>query len=426
MTAVPAAVAVPASSAVVINEVESNGDPDGDWVELANTDPNNAVDLAGWSIVDDDDSHDPIVLPEDTVVESGGYIVIPTEENFGLGGKDTVTLRDADDTLVDETSWTTHASTTWGRVPDMTGDFTVTGEPTKGLRNTSAEDAEATPGADTPTAAWPHDPQDINPVTLAGEHTEDFEGEDMSGVDVGPDGTAYVVNNDKGTLYVLTPDDGNSYTVEALHQLRYPDGSGMPDTEGVTVGADGAVYVATERDNTENAKNTSRPSALRYELDGSADGDELSATDEWNLAEFTGELEANGGPETIAWIRDSLFAVGVEDTGEVLFVDLADKEPALVQRYDSPFEGVMASDYDAAAGELTILCDEACDGASQVLVEREGAFAAKDDDINARPDGTDNLANEGYARYVGPDGTERFLWADDGATGGVGLRDAVG
>ncbi|MGO1992318.1 MAG: lamin tail domain-containing protein [Corynebacterium sp.] len=419
-------------STIVINEVESDGDSEGDWVELANTDPNNAVDVAGWTIIDDDDSHDPIVLPEDTEIESGGYLVVFTDDSFGLGGTDSVTLSDSSGTLVDETSWSGHADTTWGRVPDTTGDFTTTGEATKGLRNVASDETD---GAQSDTDPWPFDPQDVAPVTLTddddGEFTEDFTGEDMSGVDFGADGTAYVVNNDEGVLYVLTPQDGNSYHVDARHQLRYPDGTGMPDAEGVTVGADGAVYVATERDNSDDTNNTSRPSVLRYEVaenDADDEDAELTATDEWNLAEFTGDVEANGGLETIAWISDSLFAVGVEDTGEVLFVTLdAGQDATLEQRYDSPFDGVMASDYDADAGELTILCDEACNGESQVLVAGDGEdFSPKDDSISARPAGTDNLANEGYARYVGPDGTERFLWADDGATDGVGLRGAVG
>lgn len=403
---------------VVINEVESNGDPEGDWVELANTDPNNSVDVSGWEIIDDDPTHDPIVLPADTGIESGGYLVVHTEENFGLGGNDSVTLSEPDGSVADTTTWSGHAATTWGRVPDMTGEFTVTGEPTKGLRNIAADESGAGPATDN----WPYDPQQIEPVTLTGEYADDFGDEDMSGVDFGPDGTAYVVNNDEGVLYVLSPQDGNSYHVDSRHQLRYPDGTGLPDAEGVTVGEDGALFVATERDNTDGRKDNSRPSVMRYEL---GSGDELTATDEWNLAEYTGDIGANGGLETIAWIHDSLFAVGVEETGDVLFVTLDDAAPSLVQRYDSPLEGVMASDYDATTGELTILCDEICGGASQVLVEGQDGFTPKDDSIHARPEGMDNLANEGFARFTDADGTERFLWADDGVTDGVGLRGAV-
>lgn len=434
MTAVPAAVAAPAAAgSVIINEVESNGDPEGDWVELANTDPNNSVDISGWGIIDADDSHDRVIFPEGTEIESGGYLAVYTEPSFGLGGNDSVTLSDADGTVVDETTWSGHATTTWGRVPDMTGDFAVTGEPTRGLRNVAEGANPGSPGE--PADAWPYDPQDISAVALTDDHggdlVSDFAEEDMSGVDFGPDGRAYIVNNDEGTLYVLSPQDGNSYHIDGRHQLRYGDGTGLPDAEGVTVGPDGAVFVATERDN--SSKDTSRPSVLRFELgdaeDAGATDGELNATDEWNLAEFTGEIGANGGLESIAWIsgadRPALFAIGVEETGDVLFVDLSGSDAKLVQRYDSPFEGIMASDYDASTGELTILCDEACDGASQVLVAGEEDFGPAGESIHARPESMGNLANEGYARHVGTDGTERFLWADDAATDGVGLRGAV-
>ena len=414
------------SSPVVINEVESNGDPDGDWVELANTDPNNSVDVSGWGIVDNDPEHDPILLPAGTEIESGGYLVIHTEPDFGLGGNDSVTLSDSDGTNVDETEWSGHASTSWGRVPDMTGDLTVTGEPTEGLRNVAEDDGDSD-APSSPTAEFPYDPLDVEDVTLTGDHAGDFAEEDMSGVDFGPDGTAYIVNNGTGSLYTLTPEGDNSYHIDSRHTLRYPDGSGELDAEGVTVGPDGAIFVATERDNSEGEDDTSRPSVLRFEPDG-ADGEERLATDEWNRSEFTGDIGAIGGLETISWIpgADPLFAVGVEETGDVLFVSLSDGDPVLQQRYESPFDGVMASDFDSVSGELTILCDEVCDGASQVLAaDDSGEFAPVDDSIAARPAGLDNLANEGYARFVDEDGTERYLWADDVVTDGVGLRGAV-
>lgn len=64
MTLVPLPIAdAQESSVVVINEVESNGDAIGDWIELANTDRVNSVDISGWSFVDNDPTHEPYVFP---------------------------------------------------------------------------------------------------------------------------------------------------------------------------------------------------------------------------------------------------------------------------------------------------------------------------------------------------------------------------
>ena len=71
--AIPASAAETADkSSLVINEVVSNDDPVGDWVELANLDNNQDLDISGWKVLDNDDTHAPIVFPEGTKVESGG------------------------------------------------------------------------------------------------------------------------------------------------------------------------------------------------------------------------------------------------------------------------------------------------------------------------------------------------------------------
>jgi hypothetical protein len=428
-----AGAATPATAAdIVINEVESNGDPVGDWVELANTNETLDLDISGWSVVDNDPTHAPLVLPQGTVIESGGYFAFYTDVDggFGLGGNDSVTLRDASGTVVDTTTWEGHSETTWGRVPDKTGEFAVTGEPTRTLMNTGAttEDPVA-------TEPWPFDPQSIQGVDLGG----DFAGEDMSGVDIGPDGTAYVVNNGTGTLYVLAYDPAaGTYSVAGTFVLKYADGSGIPDSEGVTVGKNGAIFVATERDN--DAKSVSRPSILRFELPATGTEGTLNAAAEYDLREIVGELGANAGLETVEYLSGvpgDVYAVGVEGTGKVHFVQLlADGTAAVVQTYQSPFQGVMALDYDETTKTLRVLCDEVCEGRSLEMTFN-GTEWVTDGTLYARPAGMANLANEGFATHRetvacevdGVAGTAtrvRMLWTDDAATDGLGLRTAVG
>ncbi|MCT1433881.1 lamin tail domain-containing protein [Dietzia maris] len=431
---VSAAAPAPAATAadIVINEVESNGDPVGDWVELANLDTDQDLDISGWTLIDGDPTHDPIVFPSGTTIESGGYRSFYTDvdpDYFGLGGNDSVTLRDADGNLVDSTTWSGHAAVTWGRIPDMTGDFAVTGESTRDARNVAAVAQEPIV-----TSLWPFDPLTVSPAALGGDFAED----DMSGVDIAADGTAYVVNNGTGTLYVLDYDRAaGTYSLARTFVLRYPDGSGLPDAEGVTVGSDGAIYVATERNN--NAGGTSRPSVLRFDLPADRDSGTLAATDEYSLSSLTGQVGANGGLEAIEFLPEAwggAFAVGVEGTGKVHFVQFGEAGAVTeLQTFTSPFQGVMALDHDETSGTLRVLCDEVCEGRS-IEMTFDGTGFVTDGTLYARPAGMANLANEGFAAHretvectVGdaPGIAERvrFLWADDAAADGAGLRTAV-
>ena len=129
---------------IVINEIESQGGSPDDWVELKNV-GDAAIDLSGYVLTDNaptDPTHRQ-VLPAGTVVEPGAYLVVDT--TFGLGGADSAILHAADGTtIVDEYSWTAHASTSYGRCPDGTGEFATTSEPTKGTANVCPEAPAAT------------------------------------------------------------------------------------------------------------------------------------------------------------------------------------------------------------------------------------------------------------------------------------------
>ncbi|WP_278258884.1 lamin tail domain-containing protein [Nocardioides convexus] len=92
-----------AASEVHINEVESNGDSAGDWVEILNT-GTTAVDVSGWGVLDDDSSHTPARIPSGTVLQPGAYYVVTVEPGFGLGAADQARLLTGAGTVVDSTS----------------------------------------------------------------------------------------------------------------------------------------------------------------------------------------------------------------------------------------------------------------------------------------------------------------------------------
>jgi len=120
---------------VKINEVESSGGTPGDWIELFNT-GSASVDLSGWSLLDNDDTHTAVPFATGSTIAAGGYFVVEDSTlGFGLGAPDSARLYDAAHTLVDTYSWTQHASTTYGRCPNGTGDFTTTTSSTKGAAN---------------------------------------------------------------------------------------------------------------------------------------------------------------------------------------------------------------------------------------------------------------------------------------------------
>ena len=125
---------VPVTADVRINETESSGGTPGDWVELVN--PGTvAVDLSGWIVRDNDDTH-TAVLPAGSVIAAGGFFVV--EEGmlgFGLGSADSARLFAPDGfTLVASVSWPSHAATTWGFCPGGTDLVQMTSS-TKGAVN---------------------------------------------------------------------------------------------------------------------------------------------------------------------------------------------------------------------------------------------------------------------------------------------------
>ena len=109
---------------VKINEVESNGDAtNGDWVELYNT-TGSAIDIDGAIITDSDPAHQFVVPASTPNLPAGGYVAFRVDDpavtgSFGLGSADDAKLYAPNDItlsrVVDQFSWSSHATVTWGR-----------------------------------------------------------------------------------------------------------------------------------------------------------------------------------------------------------------------------------------------------------------------------------------------------------------------
>lgn len=437
----PLLAAASASGAIVINEVESSPV---DFVELYNTDAS-AADISGYVV--DDESANPgsgIAIPGGTMIAGGGYYLAASP---GLGNPDAVHLFNAASASIDNFPYGAHAAATYGRCPNGTGGIgalTWTLAPTPGSANSCPAAASVWPGG---TAVSLVD----DAATFA---------TDVSGLAYEPSGTSapgvlWAVSNLSGTLYRLlwngttwAPDTANGWALGK--PLHYPAGLGIPDAEGVTV-ADGAVYVATERD----GGGVSRPAVLRFDVTGA--GSPLNATNDWNLTADLPGLADNAGPEAITWIPDDflvskgfvdgntglpynpanyanhgsgLFFVGIEQDGRIVAyaLDQTGSGFTRIESIASGFPAAMALEYEAESGHLWAACDNSCDGRLATLdVAQSGVNDGQFVVTNQfdRPTGMPNVNNEGFA--IAPqaecaNGVKPAIWADDDDTGGNTLR----
>jgi hypothetical protein len=129
---------------VKLNEVESNGDAThGDWVELYNT-TNAAINIDGSIITDSDPAHQLVVPASTPDLAAHGYVAFRVDDpavtgNFGLGASDSVKLYAPNDstlsTVVDQYSWTVHATVTYGRDVAGAGTWKPTSVSTYGAVN---------------------------------------------------------------------------------------------------------------------------------------------------------------------------------------------------------------------------------------------------------------------------------------------------
>jgi hypothetical protein len=434
--------AAPASAAIVINEVESDGVAD--FVELTNTGAA-PVDLGGYVVKDNNDGN-TFTIAGGTMVVPGGFYVANVA--FGLGSADAARLFSPGAVLLDSYAWTAHAAATYGRCPDGTGAMISTTAATPGAPNSCPAAA----------ATWPGDAA----VSLADD--ANVFGANLSGLAYQPSGSAakgvlWAVRNGPSTLYRLiydgtrwTPDTANGWANGKT--LVYPDGGGVPDAEGVTLagGDDGAVFVSVERNDSGGVNSTtSRPGVLRFDTAGA--GTTLTATREFDLTADLPGLPANAGLEAVAWVPDSLltskgfrdeatgttydpvfypnhgaglFFVGVEDDGRIIAYALNQGNGAFtrVATIASGFPKLMDLSYDPETTHLWAVCDDSCDGRTATLdVAAGGAFAVSA--TYERPGGMANLNNEGFAiapRAECSSGRKPVFWADDSNDAGHALR----
>lgn len=309
---------------------------------------------------------------------------------------------------------------------------------------------------------WPGSPA-VEVADAGGVFNENLSGLAYESSGSGLPGVLWAARNGPASVFRLVW-DGSIWTPEAENDwasgklVRYTDGTGEPDAEGITIvesGTSVSLYLATERDN--QASNVSRNSILRF--DASAVGRTLVATHEWNLTSDIPETGANRGLEAITFIPDDflvaagfrdesngarydpiryrdhaggLFLVGVEATGMIYAFALDHASGGFTRIADIPsgLTGVMGLEFDAETGVLWAICDDGCGGRAATLQidtaagsDTEGRFVVIE--LHDRPAGMPNLNNEGFA--LAPmaecvDGTRPVFWSDDDETGGHSLR----
>jgi hypothetical protein len=460
-------VTVNASPAVRINEVESNGGTPGDWVELYNSTAA-AVDISGWGFRDNDSTHTIYKIPAGTSIPAGGYYLVEEAQfGFGLGALDEARLYNQYGALVEFYGWSAHAAVTYGRCPNGTGPFLDNATSTKGVVNNCAV-APPTPPTTPPTttnAVWPG-LDDVTTVDRAGDFTSNMSGLMYEAASAGKPAVLWAARNGPGAIFRLIksgsnwiPDPTNGW--DAGKAVKYTDGTGELDAEGITFAAGGSangIYVSSERNNSNNS--VSRNSVLRFDVSGTATT--LTATNEWNLTADLPVTGANLGLEAIAWIPDSvlvakkffdqkanktyvpadypnhgtgIFFVGLETNGFIYAYALnhSDNSFARVATIDPGYTaGVMDLNFDPSTNYLWAVCDDGCGGTLGILeIDTNAASPTFGRFLTPRkyqrPASMPNINNEGFTVTPASEcvaNRKPVFWSDDNDTGGFSIRTA--
>ncbi|NJP48432.1 hypothetical protein HCN08_34295 [Streptomyces sp. PRB2-1] len=474
---------LPAASKVRINEVTSNGS---DTVELYNG-GTSAVSVGAWKYVDGDTGHSAAKIsssdPSATSIPAGGYVTF--DSTIGLGDNDSAFLLDGNGNTVDSVTWATDAAKPSDeRCADGTGWFRTAATATLGSANscsggggstggtggqpgqllggggslTSGCEPEAPSGshsAPSGTLAWPGG-QDVTIADNVCAFTTSTgpEGRDVSGLAYDPSNPSvlWAVKN-KNWLFKLTKSNGKwipdpSWSATGK-QIRFSGGSGEPDSEGVTVGGNGHLYVTSERDNTKN----SAPKDTILEYDPAATGSTLTPLHQWDMTSQFPQLntgdkdDANLGFEGVGYVPDSwltgngwtdpltgaaydpadyplhgsgLYFAGLEWDGTLHVYGL--NSNGTFTTFGTVATGkssVMDVTFDAGTQRIVATCDNTC-GETHTFMKVDAAGAIVPDVTYTNPAvmPADNL--EGFALAPAStcvDGSREAVWSDDGIYG---------
>ncbi|MEV4560576.1 lamin tail domain-containing protein [Kitasatospora sp. NPDC049285] len=467
---------VPAASKVRINEVSSDG---ADTVELYNS-GTSAVSIGSWKYVDNDTTHSAASIssssPSATSIPAGGYVTFSS--TIGLGGNDSLFLIDGSGNTIDSVTWAangatpsderctpgfqTAATATFGAANSCSGSGGGGGQTGQLLGGGGALTSGCTPEApggtgSTPsgTLAWPGGLD----VTIADNvcaftTSTGPEGRDVSGLAFDPANPSVLwAAKNKNWLFKLVKSNGKwvpDATWSATgKQIRFSGGSGQPDSEGLTVGANGHVYVTSERDNTNNTV----PKDTVLEFDPAATGSTLTPLHQWDMtAQFpqlnTGSKDdANLGFEGVGYVPDSwltangwvdpltgaaydpanyplhgagLFFAGLEWDGSLHVYGLnSDGSFTTFGTVATGKAGVMDVMFDAGTQRIVATCDNTCGETHTFMkVNTSGALVPDVTYGNPAVMPVDNL--EGFA--LAPtstcvNGFREAVWSDDGIYG---------
>ncbi|MFJ8621915.1 lamin tail domain-containing protein [Kitasatospora sp. NPDC093550] len=470
----------PAASRVRINEVTSDG---ADTVELYNG-GTSAVSIGSWKYVDSDTAHSPVSIsasaPSATTVPAGGYVTF--DSALGLGDNDSLFLLDANGTTLDSVTWATGgAKPSDERCANGTGRFRTATTATLGVANscsgsggggggqtgrllggggalTSGCTPEAPGGTgSTPagTLAWPGGLD----VTIADNvcaftTSTGPEGRDLSGLAFDPANPSVLwAAKNKNWLYKLVKSNGTwipdpSWSATGK-QIRFAGGAGQPDSEGLTVGGNGHLYVTSERDNTDNTV----PKDTILEYDPAAPGSTLTPLHQWDMTSQFPQLntgskdDANLGFEGVGYVPDSwltangwvdprtgaaynpanyplhgggLYVAGLEWDGTLHVYGLnSDGTFTTFGTVATGKVSVMDVTFDAGTQRIVATCDNTC-GETHTFLKVDAAGAIVPDVTYGNPAvmPVDNL--EGFA--LAPtstcvNGFREAVWSDDGVYG---------